>query len=202
MFQYNFCYCSIRIPPMPACLHGSFQYNFCYCSIIQGWSTGPVMRSFNTTFVTVLYVHQHRTDTDFCVSIQLLLLFYSCCLRPYRSHHPVSIQLLLLFYLCLSHFLFLRTVVSIQLLLLFYVWNGVLVSYIGAVSIQLLLLFYFALKGLAYIVLRCFNTTFVTVLSASCVRSCHISHCFNTTFVTVLSAFLLVSYFIISQDIP
>ena len=26
--------------------------------------------------------------------------------------------------------------------------------------------------------------------------------CFNTTFVTVLSAFLLVSYFIISQDIP
>ena len=49
----------------------------------------------------------------------------------------------------------------------------------GIVSIQLLLLFYLTPAIEKGILLR-----------------------FNTTFVTVLSAFLLVSYFIISQDIP
>ena len=52
--------------------------------------------------------------------------------------------------------------------------------------------------------MRClrFNTTFVTVLFVDYVYVPIICHSFNTTFVTVLSAFLLVFYFIISQDIP
>ena len=47
-----------------------------------------------------------------------------------------------------------------------------------------------------------FNTTFVTVLYHIEAVYLHEKERFNTTFVTVLSAFLLVSYFIISQDIP
>ena len=98
MFQYNFCYCSIRIPPMPACLHGSFQYNFCYCSIgistpisfaflkfqynfcycsiIMLFIKVEIRLGFNTTFVTVLSPRIIQLLMECRVSIQLLLLFY------------------------------------------------------------------------------------------------------------------------------
>ena len=60
-----------------------------------------------------------------------------------------------------------------------------------------------SVKNFAYFIgITSFNTTFVTVLY---IPSCLVdwnNASFNTTFVTVLSAFLLVSYFIISQDIP
>ena len=102
MFQYNFCYCSIRIPPMPACLHGSFQYNFCYCSIgistpisfaflkfqynfcycsiIMLFIKVEIRLGFNTTFVTVLSPRIIQLLMECRVSIQLLLLFYPFCL--------------------------------------------------------------------------------------------------------------------------
>ena len=38
-----------------------FQYNFCYCSICDA-AVGQ--RSFNNTFVTVLYKTDNKTDND------------------------------------------------------------------------------------------------------------------------------------------
>ena len=106
MFQYNFCYCSIRIPPMPACLHGSFQYNFCYCSIgistpisfaflkfqynfcycsiIMLFIKVEIRLGFNTTFVTVLSPRIIQLLMECRVSIQLLLLFY--LFQSFRLH--------------------------------------------------------------------------------------------------------------------
>ena len=120
MFQYNFCYCSIRIPPMPACLHGSFQYNFCYCSIgistpisfaflkfqynfcycsiIMLFIKVEIRLGFNTTFVTVLSPRIIQLLMECRVSIQLLLLFYCNWQAQHSYNNGVSIQLLLLFY--------------------------------------------------------------------------------------------------------
>ena len=113
------------------------------------------------------------------VSIQLLLLFYSELKEAGNPNRSFNTTFVTVLYYLYCNFLC-HVFVSIQLLLLFYgnlFCRNILIL---AVSIQLLLLFYDS----------CFFTP-------SCLQ---IS--FNTTFVTVLSAFLLVSYFIISQDIP
>ena len=53
-FQYNFCYCSILTASSLIDVYTEFQYNFCYCSINPQFTEGKPYTSFNTTFVTVL----------------------------------------------------------------------------------------------------------------------------------------------------
>ena len=54
-FQYNFCYCSMKIWESNNGWDYMFQYNFCYCSIKQVGVRQVISQRFNTTFVTVLF---------------------------------------------------------------------------------------------------------------------------------------------------
>ena len=113
----------------------------------------------------------------------------------------VSIQLLLLFYWWEHLELPCCHPVSIQLLLLFYKGNRTVLRSCYIVSIQLLLLFYSDGKPSAYYS-QSFQYNFCYCSIRNYFKVNTERDRFNTTFVTVLSAFLLVSYFIISQDIP
>ena len=89
-FQYNFCYCSMKIWESNNGWDYMFQYNFCYCSIKQVGVRQVISQRFNTTFVTVLFRRKAIGILFTIVSIQLLLLFYPELLQS--EHRTRSFQ--------------------------------------------------------------------------------------------------------------
>ena len=65
-----------RIATFNFSIVSQFQYNFCYCSMKLLTAASYSFCGFNTTFVTVLSVWSGNNVEGMHVSIQLLLLFY------------------------------------------------------------------------------------------------------------------------------
>ena len=74
-FQYNSCYCLSSLNTFIPVVIGSFQYNSCYC----------------------LSIKTSQKNSDYSISIQLLLLFIDPGRIPGGEVGKISIQLLLLF---------------------------------------------------------------------------------------------------------